>query len=266
MMTRTPMPALGLGTYKLTGEACRRAVAEALALGYRHIDTARFYGNEAEIGAAIRQSGLPRGDLFITTKVWRTELAPDRLRASLTGSLADLGLDHVDLLMIHWADPEVPMADTLGAMIDLVAKGRVGAIGVSNFTPALLAEARQHAPIACNQVEYHPFLAQTPLLAACRASNTTLAAYCPLARGLVSQDPTLIALARAHGRTPAQIALAWLLHQPGVAALPKGTSHAHLIENIDVLSLKLDAEEIAAIDGLARGQRLVNPPWAPIWG
>lgn len=259
------IPVLGLGTYRLQGAACREAVADALALGYRHIDTAQTYDNEADVGRAWRAAGVAREDLFLTTKVWIDNLAPARVDASVEESLRHLQTDYVDLLLIHWPSDAVPLAATLDAMQALQAQGKARHLGVSNFTPTLLREALRHAPLLCNQVEYHPYLSQAPLLALARKHDLMLTAYSPLARARVLRDPTLQAIAARHGKTPVQVALRWLVQQPNVAAIPKAATAAHRRANLDVFSFALTDEEQQAIDGLARGQRLVDPAFAPAW-
>jgi 2,5-diketo-D-gluconate reductase B len=259
------VPALGLGTWMLEGEACRRAVGEALALGYRHLDTAQAYGNEAEVGRALRESAVAREEVFVTTKVWLDDLAPDRLVPSVEASLRRLGSDHVDLLLVHWPSREVPLEDTLEALEGVRRRGWTRLVGVSNFPPSLLRRALAAAPVACDQVEYHPFLAQDALLAVCREHGALLTAYSPLARGRVLRDPVLREIAEAHGATPAQVALRWLVAHDGVAAIPKASSREHLGANLASVDLALSATERARIDGLARGQRLVSPSFAPDW-
>ncbi|WP_397547011.1 aldo/keto reductase [Rhodothermus marinus] len=261
----TPVPALGLGTWGLWGVVCERAVAQALALGYRHIDTARAYDNEAEIGRALRRSGVDRASVFLTTKVWWDQLAPEALRRSVETSLRLLQTDYVDLLLIHWPNPHVPLPRTLEAMLRLQAEGKVRHLGVSNFSPALLCEALRHAPIFCNQVEYHPYLRQEALLELARRHDLLLTAYCPLARGLVRRDPVLQEIGRRYGKTAAQVALRWLVQQDHVAAVPKAARLEHLRENLAIFDFSLTPDEMARIDRLARGLRLIDPPWAPDW-
>jgi 2,5-diketo-D-gluconate reductase B len=259
------VPALGLGPWKLAGDACERVVSLALGLGYRHIDTAALYANEREVGAALRGSGVPRGELFITSK-----LAPDALTAAAVQrgtyeSLERLGLDYLDLMLIHWPSVEVPLTETLDAMQLMMEVEAIRSIGVSNFPPALLAEAIELAPIFCVQVEYHPFLAEPSLLEMAQAHGLLLTAYSPLAQGRVAADPTLRRIGRAHGKSASQVALRWLLDQPNVAAIPKAASEAHLRANLDVFDFALTEAEQAAIDGLDRGERLVDPDFAPDW-
>jgi 2,5-diketo-D-gluconate reductase B len=261
------VPALGFGTWPLSGRACRDAVRTALELGYRHIDTAQMYGNEAEVGAAIRDSGVARDALFVTTKLDLSSLTAEAVKRSTEQSLARLKLDHVDLLLIHWPSTEVPLGETLGAMAELRAKGLAHNIGVSNFTVALLREAVEvhRADLLCNQVEYHPFLSQRAVLPATRGHGLMLAAYCPLARGRVAEDATLAKIGRQYGKSAAQIALRWLVDQDGVAALPKAGSRAHAEANLAIFDFALSDADRAAIAALPKNQRVVNIGWAPQW-
>lgn len=260
-----PMPALGLGTFQLEGETCREAVRHALEIGYRHIDTAQIYGNEEQVGRALKQSGLDREEVFLTTKVWRGSLSRREVRRTSEGSLRRLGTSYVDLLLIHWPNPEVPVEESLEALEALRDEGKARVIGVSNFPPALLTRALAAAPVACNQVEYHPYLAQTDLLGLARAHGLALTAYCPLAQGKLVQDPVLADIAAGHGKTAAQVALRWLLEQEPVAALPRSSDPGHRRANFQVFDFELNEAERTRIDALARGDRVVNPPFAPDW-
>jgi 2,5-diketo-D-gluconate reductase B len=259
------IPALGLGTWELTGSECRRAVQEALGLGYRHIDTAQAYGNEAEIGDALASAGVDRAEVFLTTKVWNLNLARHRVSASVENSLAKLRTDYVDLLLIHWPVEMDRLDEILQEMRAVQELGHVKHIGVSNFTPSQLEEALTHAPIVCNQVEYHPYLGQQQLLALARKHDLMLAAYSPLARGAVLDDPLLAEVGRRYQKSPAQVVLRWLLDQENVAAIPKATSSKHIAANLDVFDFQLSEQERAAIDGLDRGARVIDPPFAPTW-
>jgi 2,5-diketo-D-gluconate reductase B len=260
------IPKLGLGTWQLTGAACERAVAEALALGYRHVDTARMYANEAEVGRAIAAAGVAREELFLTTKLLPSALSADGVRRQLDGSLSDLGLDHVDLLLIHWpATDGTPLAETLGAMVDAQQQGAVRHLGVSNFPSAMVREALELAPIVCDQVEYHPYLGQPALLALARERDLMLTAYSPLAQGEVLCDPTIEKIAQAHGKTPGQVVLRWLLDQPNVAAIPKASSREHRAANLDIFDFELTDDQRDAIAGLERGRRTIDPSFGPDW-
>ncbi|MGH7007375.1 MAG: aldo/keto reductase [Stellaceae bacterium] len=262
------LPALGVGTWALSGRTCYDAVRAALAIGYRHIDTAQLYGNESEVGAAIRDSGVPRGDIFVTTKIPMGELRAAQIRRNVAQSLERLGSDYVDLLLIHWPSQREPLAETLGAFAEARAKGQTRFIGVSNFTVALLREAIEihRADIVCNQIEYHPYLSQRPVLTALAKHGLFLTAYSPLGRGRVAADRDLLRIGKAHGKTPSQVALRWLLDQPNVAAIPKSSSREHLAANFAIFDFSLSAADRAVIDGKRGATRLVDPAgWAPVW-
>ncbi len=258
------VPALGLGTWLLEGRDCRTAVPAALDLGYRHIDTAQAYGNEAEIGEALAGSSVDRDELFLTTKVWNDRHGPTQVVRSTEESLERLRTDHVDLLLIHWPVEFERIGESLEAMTRLVDRGLTRFIGVSNFTLSQFNTAAQLAPVATNQVEYHPFLDQSALRDAARAADAVLTAYSPLARGGVLRDDTLRSIGEAHGKTAVQVTLRWLLDQD-ILVVPKATTRDHLASNLDVFDFSLTPEERSAIDGLARGERLLDPPFAPRW-
>jgi 2,5-diketo-D-gluconate reductase B len=264
---RLTLPKLGLGTFGMTGAQCRGAVESALSLGYRHIDTAQMYGNEDAIGAAVEASGIRRGDIHLTTKVWWTDLKPAAMRRALQQSLAALRTDHVDLYLIHWPAPDMDLPRALETLMALQQEGRTRAIGVSNFTTTLLRRAVEEvkAPIACNQVEYHVLLDQSRVLGYARSKGIAVTAYAPLAKGRLAQNDALAEIARKHGATPAQIALKWLLDQDDVAAIPKAARLESQRANLDALKLLLDDEDRAAIAGLPKNQRFVNPSFAPAW-
>jgi 2,5-diketo-D-gluconate reductase B len=259
------LPKIGFGTWRLAGRDCEDGVADALAAGYRHVDTAAMYGNEREVGRGVRASGVDRSQVWLTTKVWPDDLAPDRVRASLDASLRRLGTDYVDLLLIHWPNPRLPLAATLAAMSALRDEGRTRQIGVSNFTSSQFRQALELAPVIVNQVEYHPFLSQRPILDVCAERGVALTAYRPLARGDVADDPTIRAIAEAHGATPAQVALAWLVAQPAVSTVPKASSPERRRENLAALELELTDAERARIDTLPKDRRAVETQWAPDW-
>lgn len=249
------IPALGFGTYRLRGQACERTVKEAIELGYRHIDTAEFYTNQSEIGRAIADSTVPRDELFVTTKVWRTNLRHDDVLRSATESLSKLGLDEVDLLLIHWPNKSVPVEETLGAMNQLREDGRARHIGVSNFSVAQLREAMtvSASPILANQVKYHPLHAQNDLLEACLEHDVMLTAYSPLAKGRIINNDTLARIGDRYGKTEAQVALRWLLQQDVVSAIPKASSREHLRENIEIFDFELADDEMEQIFELRGG-------------
>ncbi|MDX1687410.1 MAG: aldo/keto reductase [Candidatus Promineifilaceae bacterium] len=264
------IPALGFGTFRLRGRDAQRMVRVALDTGYRHIDTAESYGNEEAVGRAIRASGVPRDEIFLTTKVWPDHFAADELPAAVNHSLQRLGVDYVDLLLLHWPNPGVPLEETIGALNAMQKAGKTRLIGVSNFTLGLMDNARSltAVPLSVNQVEYHPFLDQSALLNAIRDNGMVLTAYSPLAKGKVTDDDTLKEIAAEHGKTAAQVSLRWLIQQENVAAIPKASSQAHAEENFDVFDFELSDEEMKTIHKLSRPDgRLVNPAQlAPDWG
>jgi 2,5-diketo-D-gluconate reductase B len=259
------IPKLGFGTWRLSGRECADSVADAVAAGYVHVDTARMYGNEEEVGRGLRDAAVDRSNVFLVTKVWPDDLAPERVRASLERSLRALGVDYVDLFLIHWPNPRVPLAATLEAMTALREEGWTREIGVSNFTSAQFREALDLAPVIVNQVEYHPFLDQSAVLEVCRDRDAELTAYRPLAKGEVASDPTIAEIAAAHDATPAQVALAWLVGQDQVSAVPKASSPERRRENLAALDLELSADERAAIGALPKDRRAVETDWAPDW-
>ncbi len=247
------MPALGFGTWQLDNGTAIPLVEKALEVGYRHIDTAQIYRNERDVGAAIKNSGIKRDEIFLTTKVWIDHFADGDLQRSAQRSLEKLGVDHVDLLLLHWPKPDVPLAETLKALNEVRSRGWTRAIGLSNFPSALLEEAAKlsDAPIATDQVEYHPYLSLKTLKAKADALGTSITAWSPLAQGKVATDPVLVEIGRAHGKTPGQVTLRWLIQQ-GVIAIPRTSNPARIAENFDVLDFALTDEEMARIHGLAR--------------
>lgn len=259
------VPKIGLGTWMLEGDACRAVVERALELGYRHIDTAQAYGNESKVGGALETSGIDRDEIFLTTKIAFDNLRRDAVLRSAHESRRRLASEYVDLLLVHWPSPDVPLGETLEAMMELQEDGVTRHVGVSNFPPSLLEEALTIAPILAVQVEYHPFLAQHRLLAMCRRADLMLTAYSPLARGRVAKEPVLQEIGERHGKTAAQVALRWLVQQTDVAAIPKASSEEHLRDDIDVFDFALSLDEVHRVDGLARGERLIDPEWAPRW-
>ncbi len=257
------VPVLGFGTWQLEGAVCERGVGHALDVGYRHVDTAQMYGNEDRVGAALAASDVDRGDVFLTTKLGNDVHAPSEVRASTEESLRKLQTDYVDLLLIHWPVSDTPIETTLDAMLELREEGKVRNVGVSNFQPRQVERAVEHAPIFANQVEYHPFLGQEELLRLARKHDHLLTAYSPLARGDVFSDDTLQRIADAHDVSAAEVALAWLISQDHVAAIPKSTSFDHIASNLTALDVELTDDEVREISGLERGERLVDPPFAP---
>lgn len=263
------IPAIGFGTWTLEGQEATDMVAKAIDTGYRHIDTARMYGNEREVGEGIRRAGIPRDEVFVTTKVWWTDIADGALQRSAEASVEALGLGPVDLLLIHWPNPDIALEDSIDALNETVRMGLTRHIGVANFTSAMLDEAVavSEAPLVCNQVEYHPFLSQDALLGACRRHGMALVAYSPVGRGGgILAHPLIADLAGRHGRTPAQIVLRWEVQQDIVAAIPRTKTPARLAENLNVFDFELTGEEQSAVTKLTlRRRRLGNPAFAPNW-
>lgn len=261
------MPRLGLGTWRMSGRECTASVLNALALGYRHIDTAEMYGNEEAVGAALAESGIPRDDIFLTTKVWYENLTPDGVRRAIEASLAKLRTDHVNLFLIHWPSAAMNLEAVLATMTQLRHEGMVRHIGVSNFTVALMHQAVETigAEIACNQVEYHVLRGQDAVLEYARRHGIVVTAYCPLAQGRLGDYPALAGIAAKHGATPAQIALKYLLDKDGVAAIPKASRDETQRANLAALAIRLDDEDRAAIAALPKSQRFVDPAFGPEW-
>jgi 2,5-diketo-D-gluconate reductase B len=264
---RLTMPALGLGTWPMKGAECQAAVESALGLGYRHIDTAEMYGNEDAVGAGIAASGVARGDVFLTTKIWHDKPEGPAFRAAFVASLERLKQPYVDLLLLHWPSPALNLPSVLTALAHLHAEGLARAVGVSNFPSALLREALalDIAPIACLQVEQHAMLGQQRLLDITQPAGLVMTSYTPLGKGEVLEHPVLTGIAERHGATPAQVALAWLLSKKLVAAVPKAASAARQAENLAAARLKLSAADLAAIAALPKNRRFVNPAFAPAW-
>jgi 2,5-diketo-D-gluconate reductase B len=261
------LPRLGLGTFRMQGDVCRAAVESALALGYRHIDTAEMYGNEDAIGAAIASAGVKRGDLHVTTKVWNENLAPDAMRRAFDTSLKKLRLDTVDLYLVHWPKPGMHLPSMFETLMKLKEEGRTRAIGVANFNVALLKSVVEEikAPIACNQIEYHVMLDQSKVKKYMDAKSIPLVAYCPVAQGRAASDETLTAIGKKHNASGAQVALKWLLDQHGVAAIPKASRHESQKANLDALNVTLDDDDRKKIAALPKDKRFVNPGFAPAW-
>ena len=261
------IPAIGLGTWELRGRACARIVEQALKLGYRHIDTAQVYENEREVGEGLRASGVKRDAMFVTTKVWTTHFAPHELERSTKESLVKLRMAEVDLLLLHWPNPHVPLQETLGALAHAKQIGLARHIGVSNFTVALIEEATKvcREPLVCDQVEYHPYLDQAKVREACERNGMALVAYSPVAKGRIKNDETLKAIGATHGKTPAQICLRWLVQQ-NVSAIPRTSRIERLSENIDVFDFALSDEDMEQIFALASAKgRLTDFGFAPKW-
>jgi 2,5-diketo-D-gluconate reductase B len=259
------VPAVGYGTWLVTGQDATDGVRDALEIGYRQIDTARAYENEREVGRGIAESGVPRNEIFLTTKVPHTDARADEVERAAEDSLEWLGVDQLDLLLLHWPNPDVALEETLNAMNRVREDGRTRNIGVSNFPAGLLEQALKIAPVFCDQVEYHPFLDQSRLLELARANEVLITAYSPLAHGKVPGDETLTRIGANHGKSAGQVALRWLLDQPGVSPIPKASSRERREENFDVSDFELTDEDRAEIDKLPKDVRTGNPPWAPDW-
>lgn len=243
------VPALGLGTWNLTDDECVRAVRWALDLGYRHVDTAQDYGNEREVGHAIATSHVPREECFVTTKLWPSNYRYEDVVESTRASLDRLGMEYVDLLLMHWPSLRVPTEETLGAMADLVDEGSVRHVGVSNFSRSRLEEARElsREPILTDQVQYHPYRDRSGLLEYCRREGIMLTAYSPLVHGGLVGDERLAGIGARYEKTAAQVALRWLVQQEMVAAIPKASTHSHLAANLAVFDFSLTDEEMVEI-------------------
>jgi 2,5-diketo-D-gluconate reductase B len=265
------IPVIGLGTMTLMDAVCVEAVERALRLGYRHIDTAERYRNETDVGEGLRRglraNGLAREDVFVTTKVFHDRLAAADFEHSLDQSLRNLELSWVDLLLIHWPNPKVPLKETLDVLCKARRDGRAKHVGVANFTTSLLQDAVKLAsePLVTNQIEVHPFIDQDKVLAACRVHGLAVTAYCPLARGKVPGNDVLARIGRAHGKTSAQIALRYLVQQ-GIIPIPRTSNPDHLAANLATFDFTLSDVEMTEIAGLKHtGLRVVNPPHAPRW-
>jgi 2,5-diketo-D-gluconate reductase B len=261
----TTIPKLGFGTWQIEGPECQEAVEDALAIGYRHIDTARAYGNEREVGRGLAAGGVPRQEFFLTTKIWREEYAPDDLRRAAEDSLRNLQVDCIDLLLLHWPNPDFALEETLGALVALRDDGLILHLGVSNFPIGMLREALEVAPVFADQVEFHPFLSQDALVDLAAEQDFMVTAYSPLARGRVPRDPTLREIGEAHGKTAGQVALRWLLDKPQVCAIPKASSHERRLENFEVFDFELSDDERAAIEDLPKDGRVIDPGFGPDW-
>ena len=263
------IPALGFGTFRMSGTDVLRMVPAVLNQGYRHIDTAQIYGNEAEVGQAIVQSGVARGDIFLTTKVWVDHYPRAAFLRSVDESLAKLKTDYVDLLLLHWPNEKVSLAEQIDALNTVHDAGKVRHIGVSNFSTALMAEAERlsRAKLVTNQIEWHPYIDQKIVYQAARDAGMSLTAYYAMADGKVFDDTTLKSIAAKHGKSVAQVVLRWLIQHEGVVTLSKTVSEARAASNAAIFDFKLSTHEMAAITALARPDgRIVSPPGlAPAW-
>jgi 2,5-diketo-D-gluconate reductase B len=261
----TEIPRLGYGTWLVTGRDATDGVRDALEIGYRHIDTARAYENEAEVAAGIAASGVDRGDFFLTTKIWLDDFEPAKLKRAAEDSLRQLRTDYVDLLLLHWPSADVPVERSLEAMRELQEEGKIRHPGVSNFPAGMLARALEVTPLLADQVEYHPFLAQDALLALAQEHDLTITAYSPLAHGKVVGHPELTAIGEQYGKSAGQVALRWLLDQPNVTTAVKASSHERRQENFEVFDFALSDADRERIAALPKDLRTADPSWAPDW-
>ena len=261
------IPIVGLGTWELRGRTCARVVEQALRLGYRHIDTAEMYDNEREVGEGLRASGVKRDDVFITTKVWPSHFAPRELERAAKESLVRLRVPDVDLLLLHWPSEQVPLSETMPALCKMKQLGLARHIGISNFTVALVEEAVRLAtePLVTNQIECHPYLDQSKVIAASRKHGLSITAYSPLARGQVSKDKVLKRIGQAYGKTAGQIALRWLA-QRNIVVIPRTAKVERLSENIALIDFELTPAEMEEISALAHPRgRMVDWGGGPQW-
>lgn len=262
------IPALGLGTWPMKGDECIQAVSHALKIGYRHIDTAAMYGNEEAVGEGLRRSGIKRDHIFVTTKVWWTDIDDGTLQRSAQESLRKLGLAQVDLLLIHWPNPQVPLASSIKALCTVKKHGLARHTGIANFPSRMVDEAVELAsePLVANQCEYHPYLDQSAVLATMRKYRSAFVSYSPLGRGGLLDDETIAMIAARHGKTPAQIVLRWHVQQQGVCAIPKSATPARIEENFAIFDFSLSDAEMSALSSLARPDgRVIDPDFAPQW-
>lgn len=261
------VPEIGLGTFGLIGKTGEQVIKMALNMGYRHIDTAQDYKNEREVGNAIKQSNIKRDELFITTKIDRIHLEPEKLLKTAEQSLLDLDVPYVDLLLVHWPNPDVEIEKTIEAMLSFRDQGKALNIGVSNFPMKLLKEVKEDlaAPIFCNQVEYHSLLGQFELLDYAADQDLLVTAYSPLGQGKLVAHPLLVEIGKKYGKSASQIALRWLIEQEQVVAIPKASSREHLEANLDIYDFILEDDDFYAIDDLDKTTRVINPDFAPEW-
>ncbi|MEQ9308532.1 MAG: aldo/keto reductase [Balneolaceae bacterium] len=261
------VPEIGLGTFGLIGKTGEKIIKMALNMGYRHIDTAQDYKNEREVGNAIKQSHVKRDELFVTTKIDRINLEPEKFLKTAEQSLLDLDIPYVDLLLIHWPNPDVEIEKTIEAMLSFRDQGKALNIGVSNFPIKLLKEVNEElaAPIFCNQVEYHPLLGQLDLLDYAADQDLLVTAYSPLGQGMLIEHPLLIEIGKKYGKSASQVSLRWLIEQEQVVAIPKASTKEHLESNLDIYDFELEDDDFYAIDDLDKNTRVINPDFAPEW-
>lgn len=268
-MPAIDMPLLGYGTFPLKGDEATACTLMALELGYRHLDTAQMYQNEAEVGRALRDSNLARDDIFLTTKVHPDHYGKGDFEDSVSRSLDALAVDRVDLLLLHWPHASLEMPDVIERLVAAQEAGQARTIGVSNFNPEDLAQAQELAGgrIACNQIELHPFVDQRPTIEAASTLDITLTAYCPVARGKVIDDPTLQAIGEAHEKTAAQIAIAWLVRR-GIVAIPMSRNRERAAANLAAGDITLSDDEMTRIDEIGRADgKMIKPAGlTPVWG
>jgi len=246
------IPLLGLGTWDLRGKSCARMVEAALCLGYRHIDTAAMYRNEVAVGEGLRASGVRRDEVFITTKVWSSDLRARDFERSTRESVENPKIRNVDLLLIHWPNSSVPLKETIGALCKMKREGLARHIGVSNFDPTLVADAVKLAtePLVNNQIELHPYNDQSKTIAASRKAGLAITAYTPIARGRVASDALLLRIGKVHGRTATQVCLRYLVQQ-GIVVIPKTSRAERLKENAEIFDFQLTSAEMKEIGALA---------------
>ena len=264
---KTKVPKLGFGTWLIKGAQCVKAVQSALDIGYRHIDTAQIYDNEAQVGSALAHSNISREKIFLVTKVWRESLGAEEVIRSTEESLKKLKTSYVDLLLIHWPSTRFPLRETLASMQTLLKQQKTKMIGVSNFPVELVETAKKIAPqVICNQVEYHPFLDQRPVLKAMGQHDMFLTAYSPLARNRVFKNRTLQEMGEKYSKTAGQVVLRWLIEQKNVTAIPKSAKQKHALSNFDIFDFQLTEPDRLILGSMhSQNQRLVNPEWAPDW-
>lgn len=261
----TSVPALGFGTFQLRGATCRNAVSQALDVGYRHVDTARMYENEEAVGKALKDSDIPREALFLTSKVWYDNLAPDHIRNEVHDSLRLLQTDYLDLILIHWPNPDFPLSQSLQTLFQLKEEQKVKQVGVSNFTPSLVEQSWKTGPIFCNQVECHPLLRQNRLRKMAAEKDFLLTAYSPLAQGKAHDHSVLNSIAEKYGKTPEQVSLCWLLSLENVSPIPRSSKLHHIQSNFQCFDFQLEPEDFDAIEKIPDHQRQVDPDIAPNW-
>ncbi|MFA6916625.1 MAG: aldo/keto reductase [Parachlamydiales bacterium] len=251
-----PMPAIGLGTWRLNGKQCEETIKIALDLGYRHIDTADVYENHAAVGAGIQK--FPREKLFLVSKIINDELQPQNVKRACERILKELNTPYLDLLLIHWPSKDIPINDTLEAMSELIPAHLVKYIGISNFMKSHLESIqRDRFHILTNQIEMHPFLQEKELVDYCQKIGVIVTAYRPIAKGIISENDTLLEIGERYHKTPVQVALRWF-YQKGVVTIPKAGSENHLLENISIFDFELSESDMKSISGLETGMRLVN--------